>query len=117
MNGLTPVGGQHAPISIPGARLVWKKAQKKETKKKTSLTINKSIPQRRPNSTTEVWRPCMVPSLLISRHHCNIVSKIILNPKNIRLIEFKWNHLIKPEVRKKAPVELIKGHGDSSTMW
>jgi hypothetical protein len=43
-----PIGGQVAPNSIVGDRLLWKKAQKKETKKNTSDTINKIIPHRKP---------------------------------------------------------------------
>jgi hypothetical protein len=58
-----------APNSIVGERLLWKKAQKKEIKKKISETINKIIPHRRPKVTTWVWRPWKVPSRVTSRHH------------------------------------------------
>ena len=43
-----PVGGQQPPISGEGARLEWKKAQKKPRKKKTSEVINRIMPYRRP---------------------------------------------------------------------
>lgn len=46
--GVIPVGGQHPPISGVGARLEWKKAQKKPKKKNTSDVINKIMPYRRP---------------------------------------------------------------------
>ena len=39
-----PAGGQHPPNSTVGAKLLWKKAQKKEKKNKTSEVINKIIP-------------------------------------------------------------------------
>jgi hypothetical protein len=46
-----------APNSIVGDKLLWKKAQKKEIKKKISETINRIIPHRSPSVTTCVWRP------------------------------------------------------------
>lgn len=39
-------GGQVIPISMVGANLEWKKAQKNETKNKISEAINKIIPRR-----------------------------------------------------------------------
>ena len=39
-----PSGGQFAPISIVGASLLWKKAQKKEKKKSTSDEIKSIMP-------------------------------------------------------------------------
>lgn len=42
------IGGQIPPVSIEGVKLLWKKAQKKEKKKKTSETINSTIPIRKP---------------------------------------------------------------------
>lgn len=52
-----PAGGQARPISITGAKLLWKKAQKKEKKNMTSEIINKIIPKRSPFVIIEVWRP------------------------------------------------------------
>ena len=69
LNGKIPEGGHFRPISKVGANLLWKKAQKKEKKNKTSEVINKIMPHRRPFITIEVWSPCIVPSRLISRHH------------------------------------------------
>jgi len=34
LKGFTPKGGHNIPISTTGAKLLWKKAQKNETKKK-----------------------------------------------------------------------------------
>jgi hypothetical protein len=45
---LIPSGGQIAPNSKLGERLLWKKAQKNEKKNKTSEVMNSTIPQRRP---------------------------------------------------------------------
>ena len=52
--GVIPVGGHFTPISIEGASLLWKKAQKKAKKKQTSEVINSSIPYRSPFSTIAV---------------------------------------------------------------
>jgi hypothetical protein len=87
LKGIKPEGGQTLPKSIAGERLLWKKAQKKDKKKKTSETINKIIPQRRPNSTMLEWRPCAAPSLEMSRHHWYITTKVRVSPVIIRVIE------------------------------
>jgi|TARA_B110000503_G_scaffold98921_1_gene148124 hypothetical protein len=44
LNTSIPLGGQMLPISIVGAKLAAKKAQKKAKKNITSETINKIIP-------------------------------------------------------------------------
>jgi hypothetical protein len=54
LNAKIPTGGHSFPSSTLTASLLWKKAQKNLRKKKISETINKIIPQRRPNSTIEV---------------------------------------------------------------
>ena len=51
------LGGQTQPMAIDGAKLTWKKAQKKAKKNKTSETINKAIPYLKPWRTTNVWWP------------------------------------------------------------
>ena len=67
-----PTGGQTDPISIDGAKLECKKAQKNEIKNITSDKINKDIPKRKPNWTLTVCLPKKVPSLTTSFHHENI---------------------------------------------
>lgn len=37
-------------------------------------------------------------------------------PKTIREIELKWNHIAKPEVKRRAPIAPVSGHGLGSTM-
>lgn len=51
------LGGHSIPISIEGASLEWKKAQKNDTKNRTSETINKIIPIRIFLSTSKEWWP------------------------------------------------------------
>jgi len=48
LNGEIPVGGHKSPVSNVGDRLLWKNAQKKEKKNKTSEVINSIIPHLRP---------------------------------------------------------------------
>ena len=112
-----PNGGQTDPISTLGDNLLWKNAQKNLKKKKISEIINKAIPQRKPNSTIEVWSPWIVPSRLISRHHWIITSNKTVNPRINKNREFKWNQETIPVVKYKPPIAPNKGHGDSSTMW
>lgn len=57
LRGSIPVGGQHVPNSAVGAKLLWKKAQKKAKKKRTSDVINRAIPHRRPVMVGMVWFP------------------------------------------------------------
>jgi len=54
-----PNGGQIAPIATEGAKLQWKKAQKKPKKNMTSETINSIMPARKPFCTFSVWCPVM----------------------------------------------------------
>jgi len=112
-----PKGGQRAPTSTVGVSLLWKKAQKKETKKKISETINRAIPHRSPSSVIEVWSPWRHPSRAISRHHWTITKAKIINPKKKRIIELAWNQNSIPEVIKNPPKALTRGQGDSSTIW
>jgi len=64
--GIIPIGGHWLPNSILGAKLAWKKAQKKERKKNTSEIINNTIPDWRPSVTIFVWSPWKDPSV---RYH------------------------------------------------
>jgi len=54
LNGLIPAGGQALPISTAGAKLLWKKAQKKDKKNKTSEVMKRIIPHRKPAPTKSV---------------------------------------------------------------
>jgi hypothetical protein len=52
--GVIPAGGHVHPSSGVGARLLWKKAQKKAKKNRASEAIKRIIPQRRPLATFNV---------------------------------------------------------------
>ena len=54
-NTSIPWGGHIVPISMAGAKLLWKNAQKKEKKKQTSEAINNNIPNFNPFLTMWVW--------------------------------------------------------------
>jgi len=117
LKGVTAVGGHEEPNSIVGLRLEWKKAQKKEKKKRTSDVINKIIPHLSLNVTFDVCRPWKDASRWMSRHHCNIVNKIIEMARfNIRIV-LKWKKLIILDIRIKAPIEPVNGQGLFSTIW
>lgn len=55
--GQIPVGGQAQPISILGARLLWKNAQKNALKNMISEVINRIIPHSNPCCTLSVCIP------------------------------------------------------------
>ena len=87
LRGVIPVGGQATPISIVGARLLWKKAQKKAKKKHTSEVINRIIPYRSPLITISVWCPWNVASRITSRHHFIEVRVVTIKPiRNIFIL-------------------------------
>lgn len=75
-----PGGGHVQEISGVGAKLLWKKAQKKAKKNIISEIINRIIPNFRPLKTNDEWWPCRVDSRTTSRHHWAIVRVIITNP-------------------------------------
>lgn len=110
-------GGQSIPISIEGASLEWKNAQKKETKNKTSDVINRIIPIRILVSTSSEWCPWSVASRDTSRHHWIDVMIRSAKPIFIRVFDPPWNHFTVPEVIIRAPIAPVKGHGLWSTMW
>lgn len=117
LNTLIPKGGHIRPISLIGDKLEWKKAQKKEKKKKISEIINKIIPHRIPLITFIEWSPWRVLSREISRHHWNVVKNNVIKPKSSKVKLNEWNHEISPEVSIVAPIEAIKGQGLWSTIW
>lgn len=117
LKGVMPIGGQVIPNSILGDRLLWKKLQKKEIKKKISETINKIIPHFKPLITQIVCNPWKVPSREISRHHWYIFNNVIINPKINKFILYWWNHFTNPDTRVKVLTALVKGHGLKFTKW
>lgn len=81
----TPTGGHEQPSSAVGDSLLWKKAQKKDTKNITSEIINKIIPIFSPVVTATVWNPKTVPSRTTSRHHWNEQRNKTANAKKSSL--------------------------------
>jgi hypothetical protein len=62
-------GGHIWPSSTVGEILLWKNAQKKDTKKNTSEMMNSTMPVFRPFITISEWFPWEVDSRWMSRHH------------------------------------------------
>jgi len=91
------------PNSAVGDSLLWKNAQKKETKNITSETINKIIPRRNPLVTKRVWNPKNVPSRTISRHHWKEAKIKIIRAKNKSVRDFKWKKNTNPKVKQSPP--------------
>jgi hypothetical protein len=81
-----PTGGHIDPISIVGAKLEWKKAQKKEKKNIISEIINKIIPIFNPICTVFVCFPKYKDSFTTSTH-----QKYIDTNKNVILKKNKEN--------------------------
>jgi len=52
LNGVIMAGGHVCPSSILGDELLWKKAQKKAVKNRTSEVMNKIIPTFSPLTTS-----------------------------------------------------------------
>lgn len=116
-NALIPTGGHVHPNSGVGERLLWKKAQKNETKNITSEIINKIIPIRNPVVTALVWNPKTVPSRTTSRHHWNETKSKAIKAKKNKVKDLKWKKNTKPKVKQSPPNPLIKGQGLNSTKW
>jgi hypothetical protein len=57
LNGCIPVGGHVDPISFVCDSILWKNAQKNDTKKRTSVMINRIMPHRSPSVTIFVCIP------------------------------------------------------------
>lgn len=117
LNGKIPQGGHNDPNSIVGLNLEWKKAQKKEIKKKTSLTINKIIPTINPLKTVLECKPWKVPSRITSRHHNIDTINTNIKEANNKSTSKKENILIIPITTLKAPNPTNKGQGDIFTIW
>lgn len=115
--GKIPIGGQILPISMFGAKLLWKNIQKKETKNKISDLIKSSIPVRSPLITLSLWYPWSELSRDTSRHHKKIV--IVVTSKLIckKLEVFVWAKIIIliREFIAKKPERM--GHGLGEMIW
>jgi len=59
LKGWMKEGGQFCPSSIVGESLLWKKAQKNETKNRISDAMNRIIPVFSPSVTFLGWAPCI----------------------------------------------------------
>lgn len=112
-----PKGGQNLPISKLGARLLLKKAQKKEKKNKTSDVINRIIPHCIPLKTELVWYPWKDLSREISRHHWAQINKQRINLKNLKIQEVLIIHETVPIKVPKTDTPIIKGHGLGNVRW
>lgn len=51
-----------------------------------------------------------------SRHHWYMVSALVSRPVNSRVVEWKWNHMVRPDVIRRAERAPVRGHGLGFTM-
>lgn len=110
-------GGQLCPNSIVGEMLLWKKAQKNDTKKNTSEVINRIIPVFNPFITISEWFPWLVASRWISRHHEKATINMIIKVTIITFFVTLFTRRRPDSTRAKAPFEAKIGQGLTSTRW
>lgn len=53
---------------------------------------------------------------MMSRHHWYIVSMLVVKPSINRIIELKWNHMVRPDVISRADKAPVRGQGLGFTM-
>lgn len=116
---ITAFGGQILPMLYTGAKLEWKKDQKKAKKNIISDIINRTMPSFRPFWTAVECVCSNVLSLITSRHHVNITQIISPNPVSSRYDPPAnlWLNKIRPLVNVKPASEATKGQGLESTRW
>jgi len=117
LNEIIEYGGHICPISIVGEILLWKKAQKNDTKNSTSEAINKTIPVFNPFITMFEWFPCVVPSRWMSRHHEKAIPSTKINEINIIFMLTLFTKISPDSTNLNAPFEANKGQGLISTKW
>jgi hypothetical protein len=114
---IMPSGGHKLPISMLGARLLWKNAQKNLKKNSTSEVMKRIIPHRRPLTTQFVWNPCIDLSRDTSRHHCAIIIHVVRVLRAIRFMFFLVTQYAVPISIEKILILIISGHGLMNTIW
>jgi hypothetical protein len=94
-------------------------AQKIETKKNTSLTMNNATPRLRPFCTANVWLPSSVPSATTSRNHRIIALTVVMNPIATRVppLAKPLKYIAAAIVKISSAKDVSKGHGDGVTKW
>lgn len=117
LKGMIDFGGHICPSSIVGEILLWKNAQKNETKNNTSEAINNTIPVFKPFITIEEWFPCLEASRWISRHQAKAMEIIIKSEIDIGFIVTLFISTKPESTRAKAPLEASNGQGLMSTRW
>lgn len=112
-----PTGGQTPPIKGEGAKLEWKKAQKKETKNITSDTINKMKPKRKPFCTASVWNPASASSKTFLAHEKSPKSTPKTPMENNQLNPKLWKLEIPPKAIKNTDQAVQKGRTLVGKIW
>lgn len=112
-----PLGGHCIPNSTAGDKAQWKKAQKIETKKKTSLIINKITPIFNPVCTEEVCEPSYEPSAITSLNQKTTEPTTDNKLKTNQIPVDPWNNNTEDKAKDNKEKEQTKGHGLEFTKW
>jgi hypothetical protein len=117
LNGLMEIGGHICPSSTVGEILLWKNAQKNDTKKNTSDRMNNTIPVFSPFITTFEWCPCDVDSRWMSRHHINEINRTVVSAISKGVGLNRLIHANPPRIMHIPALDARIGHGLISTRW
>jgi len=100
-----------------GEILLWKKAQKKDAKNRTSEAMNRIMPVFSPFMTELECNPWVELSRWMSRHHTN--ATVSMNASAITItLGVSLFMISRPDSTKQiAPPEASSGHGLISTKW
>ena len=112
-----PKGGHVTPMSTPGDKEEWKKAQKKLTNNIASEKMNIWKPNLNADKTLIVWAPWNVASLTTSFSQKTIMSAHKINPKNIKCKIPWWKNITKPNAVVNTDAAKYIGHGEGETRW
>jgi len=111
------VGGQFCPSSMVGEILLWKKAQKKETKNRISEVINRIIPVLRPFMTCLGCSPCSEASRWTSRHQVYLMMMVRISATKGRDFVVLFIKIRAEDTKARAPFEARMGQGLMVTKW
>lgn len=98
-----------------GEILLWRKAQKKETKKETSEMINRIIPVLSPFMTKLEWWPWIEASRWMSFHHKKAIATVIRKAIRFGVLILLFIRIRPERTMARALLDAKIGHGLTST--
>lgn len=58
-----------------------------------------------------------MPSRTTSRHHWNMVNALVNMLSVSKVVVWKWNHMARPDVSRRAERAPVRGQGLGFTIW